>query len=178
MDDAAFPRETGGLPGPRRKTGDETIRFHLNGRRVELAVEPDRKLLWVLRVDRATGSVKVERVVCAQDMGECVNPAGAVLRVEGCVTMGLGYSCLTAEVRFRGGRILDENFATEKLPRFSWAPAVEVILVENPDMPPQGGGEPAITLMGGSWPTPRTTRWARGRTRCPRRRRGCCGQWA
>jgi nicotinate dehydrogenase subunit B len=101
-----------------------------------------------VHVDRTTGTVKVERVVCAQDMGECVNPAGAVLQVEGCITMGLGY-CLSEEVRFQGGKVLDQNFGTYRLPRFSWTPAMEVILVDNPDMPPQGGGEPAITLMGG-----------------------------
>jgi isoquinoline 1-oxidoreductase len=101
-----------------------------------------------VRVDRTTGAVKVNRVVCAQDMGECVNPAGAILQVEGCITMGLGY-CLSEEVRFQGGRVLDENFGTYTIPRFSWTPAIEVILVDNPDMPPQGCGEPAITLMGG-----------------------------
>jgi len=101
-----------------------------------------------VRVDDRTGIVSVDRVVCAQDMGECVNPAGAKLQVEGCITMGLGYA-LTEEVRFEGGKILDENFGTYTLPHFSWTPEMEVILVENMDMPPQGGGEPAITLMGG-----------------------------
>lgn len=101
-----------------------------------------------VRVDDRTGVVSVDRVVCVQDMGECVNPAGAKLQVEGCITMGLGYA-LTEEVRFEGGKILDENFGTYTLPRFSWTPEMEVILVENLDMPPQGGGEPAITLMGG-----------------------------
>ena len=99
-------------------------------------------------VDRETGHVKVERVVCAQDMGECVNPAGAILQVEGCITMGLGY-CLSEGLRFRGGNILDHNFATYTLPRFSWTPEIEVRIVENRELPPQGGGEPAITLMGG-----------------------------
>jgi isoquinoline 1-oxidoreductase len=99
-------------------------------------------------VDRGTGGVKVDRVVCVQDMGECVNPAGAILQVEGCVTMGLGY-CLGEGLRFQGGRILDENFATYTLPRFSWTPDIEVQILENLEMPPQGGGEPAITLMGG-----------------------------
>jgi nicotinate dehydrogenase subunit B len=28
-------------------------------------------------------------------------------------------------------------------------PKIEAILVENPAIPPQGGGEPAITCMGG-----------------------------
>ncbi len=101
-----------------------------------------------VNVDRETGHVKVERVVCAQDMGECVNPAGAILQVEGCITMGLGY-CLREGLRFRGGNILDHNFASYPLPRFSWTPKIEVRIVENREMPPQGGGEPAITLMGG-----------------------------
>ena len=62
--------------------------------------------------------------------------------------MGLGY-CLTEEIRFKGGRILDGNFDTYQIPRFSWLPKVEAVLVDNPEMPPQGCGEPSITTMGG-----------------------------
>jgi isoquinoline 1-oxidoreductase len=98
-------------------------------------------------VDRATGAVKVERVVCAQEMGIVVNPDGARMQTEGCITMGLGYA-LAEEVRFEGGRILDTNFGTYALPRFSWVPAIETVLVPNDDLAPQGGGEPAIVCMG------------------------------
>jgi nicotinate dehydrogenase subunit B len=89
----------------------------------------------------------VERVVAAQEMGLVVNPMGAVMQVEGCVTQGLGY-CLAEELRFAGGRIEDRNFDTYHLPRFSWVPAIETVLVPNPEQPPQGGGEPAIVPMG------------------------------
>jgi isoquinoline 1-oxidoreductase len=99
-------------------------------------------------VDRATGAVQVERVVCAQEMGIVVNPDGAKMQVEGCVTMGLGYA-LTEEVRFEGGRVLEANFDTYPLPRFSWVPRIETVLVPNDDLAPQGGGEPAIVNMGG-----------------------------
>jgi CO/xanthine dehydrogenase Mo-binding subunit len=44
---------------------------------------------------------------------------------------------------------LDENFDTYEIPRFSWLPKIETVLVDNPEVPPQGCGEPAITLMGG-----------------------------
>ena len=44
--------------------------------------------------------------------------------------------------------IRDENFDTYELPRFSWLPKIETVLVDNPAMPPQGCGEPAITPMG------------------------------
>ncbi|MHC4383979.1 MAG: xanthine dehydrogenase family protein molybdopterin-binding subunit [Planctomycetota bacterium] len=98
-------------------------------------------------VHRETGHVQVKRVVCAQDTGEVINPAGVRLQVEGCVTMGLGYA-LTEEVRFRGGNVLDKNFDTYQIPRFSWLPQIEVVLVDNHDLPPQGCGEPAITTMG------------------------------
>jgi nicotinate dehydrogenase subunit B len=46
------------------------------------------------------GMVTVRRVVCAQEMGIVVNPEGAILQVEGCITMGLGYA-LAEKVRFQ-----------------------------------------------------------------------------
>jgi nicotinate dehydrogenase subunit B len=98
-------------------------------------------------VDPSTGAVKVERVVCAQDMGIVVNPDGAKMQMEGSITMGLGYA-LSEEVRFQGGRIADANFDTYGLPRFSWVPVIETVLVPNDDLAPQGGGEPAIINMG------------------------------
>jgi isoquinoline 1-oxidoreductase len=98
-------------------------------------------------VDGTTGAVKVNRVVCAQEMGVVVNPDGARMQIEGCITMGLGYT-LSEEVRFEGGKILDANFGTYGLPRFSWVPLIQTALVSNDDLPPQGGGEPAIINVG------------------------------
>jgi CO/xanthine dehydrogenase Mo-binding subunit len=98
-------------------------------------------------VDRATGRITVVRVVCAQDMGVLVNPDGALQQAEGCITMGLGYT-LTEEVRFRNGQVLDGNFDTYGLPRFSWLPKIDVVILDSPDLPAQGGGEPAIVTMG------------------------------
>ncbi len=100
-----------------------------------------------VKVDKRTGHVQVERVVCAQDMGLVINPAGAKIQVEGCITMGLGYA-LTEEVHFKGGEILDINFDTYEIPRFSWVPQIETVLVEANESPPQGGGEPAIVPVG------------------------------
>ena len=98
-------------------------------------------------VDAAKGTVQVKRVVCAQDMGVVINPEGATIQMEGCITMGLGYA-LTEEVHFKGGRVLDTNYDTYEIPRFSWVPKIETVLIENNETAPQGGGEPAIILMG------------------------------
>jgi isoquinoline 1-oxidoreductase len=98
-------------------------------------------------VDEATGKVTVDRVVCAQDMGIVVNPLGATMQMEGCVAMGLGY-VFTEELQFEGGAIADENFGTYEIPRFSSMPRIETVLVQNDELAPQGGGEPAIVPMG------------------------------
>ena len=93
------------------------------------------------------GAVQVKRVVCAQDMGLVINPEGAKMQIEGCITMGLGYA-LTEEIHFKGGEIFDLNFDTYEIPRFSWLPKIETVLIDAKDSPHQGGGEPAIICMG------------------------------
>ncbi len=98
-------------------------------------------------VDKQTGAVQVKRVVCAQDMGQCVNTQGAIIQIEGCIMMGLGYT-LTEEVHFRAGEIKDLNYDTYEIPRFSWLPKIETVLIENNELPASGGGEPAIINMG------------------------------
>jgi CO/xanthine dehydrogenase Mo-binding subunit len=100
-----------------------------------------------VEVNKGTGEVQVKRIVCAQDMGLSINPHGARLQMEGCVTMGMGYA-LTEEVRFSEGEIFSLNFDTYEIPRFSWVPKIETIVVQDKDSPPQGGGEPAIICMG------------------------------
>jgi len=101
-----------------------------------------------VKVDKATGKIQVVRLVSAQDMGVVVNPEGARQQMEGCLTMGLGYA-LAEEVHFRNGEVLDTNFDTYEMPRFSWVPKIETVILESPDLAAQGGGEPAIVPMGG-----------------------------
>ena len=100
-----------------------------------------------VQVDKATGNVKVKRVVCVQNMGLAVNPEGATIQMEGCITMGLGYA-LKEHIRFEGQAVLDANFDTYEIPRFSWLPEIETVIIDNKDTDPQGGGEPAIIIMG------------------------------
>jgi nicotinate dehydrogenase subunit B len=98
-------------------------------------------------VDKKTGQVRVKRVVLAQDMGLVINPEGARQQMEGAITMGIGYA-LSEGIRFKDGRILDENFDTYQIPRFSWIPVMDTVLIPNPDLQAQGGGEPPIVCMG------------------------------
>ncbi|MCK5219467.1 xanthine dehydrogenase family protein molybdopterin-binding subunit, partial [bacterium] len=81
-----------------------------------------------VEVDKSSGKITVKRVVCAQDMGLVINPQGAVIQMEGCITMGLGYA-LTEDLRFRGKQVLDANFDTYEIPRFSWLPKIETVII-------------------------------------------------
>jgi isoquinoline 1-oxidoreductase len=98
-------------------------------------------------VDKNSKQVQVERMVCTQDMGEIINPLGATLQIEGGLIMGLGYA-LSEEIIFEGGKILSENFGDYEITRFSGTPDIDVVLIDNPDLSPQGCGEPAITTTG------------------------------
>ena len=98
-------------------------------------------------VDKATGHVQVKRVVSVLDVGLTVNPDGMRQQMEGCVTMGLGYA-LSEEVHFQGGEVLDHNFDSYGIPRFSWLPRIETVLIDNAETPATGGGEPPIITMG------------------------------
>jgi nicotinate dehydrogenase subunit B len=100
-----------------------------------------------VKVDVDSGNVQPVRIVCAQDMGEIINPQGARLQIEGGITMGLGYA-LKEEIFFNGKRILTENFDDYEITRFSIAPQIDAVLVNNPELAPQGCGEPAITTTG------------------------------
>lgn len=104
-------------------------------------------LMAEVKVNERTGDVRVERVVCAQDTGEMINPEGIRIQIEGCIIMGLGY-LFTEEIHFNGGDIRDRNFDTYEISRFSWIPKIETVLIDNPGLAPQGCGEPAITGMG------------------------------
>jgi nicotinate dehydrogenase subunit B len=80
-------------------------------------------------------------------MGLCVNPLGATMQMEGCITMGLGYT-LTEEIEYDGGKILSTNFDNYEIPHFTWVPKIETFVFEHMDEKPQGGGEPAIITVG------------------------------
>src|ERR1039457_957925 len=67
--------------------------------------------------------------------------------MEGCITMGLGYS-LTEEVHFKDGEVLDRNFDSYPIPRFSWLPKIETLIIDNPGQPALGCGEPPIITSG------------------------------
>ena len=101
----------------------------------------------IAEIELKNGSIRVKKIVAAQEMGICINPKGSLMQMEGCIMMALGYT-LTEDIRFKGGRIFTNNFHNYTVPRFSWLPEIDAFIVKNDDLAPQGGGEPAIVAIG------------------------------
>jgi nicotinate dehydrogenase subunit B len=131
------------------KFGWKTLKSNGKGYGVALGIDAGTSVATIaeVEVDKKTGNVKVNRVVCAQDMGLVINPEGAAIQMEGCITMGLGYA-LREDIHFKNGEILDVNFDTYEIPHFSWLPKIETVIIDDKEAAPQGGGEPAIVTMG------------------------------
>jgi isoquinoline 1-oxidoreductase len=100
-------------------------------------------------VDKLTGVVQPIRVVCAQDMGQVVNPHGATIQTEGGITMGLGYT-LYEDIEFNGGAVKTTGFDNYEITRFSKTPKITCVFIDKMDAKPEGGGEPAIICVGGA----------------------------
>jgi len=93
----------------------------------------------------AQGPPRVERVVCAMDCGQVVNPDGVRAQLEGGVTFGLS-AALGNEITIANGRVQQNNFNDFPALRISAAPRVEVHLVANGESP-GGVGETGTSCI-------------------------------
>jgi len=91
----------------------------------------------------ATKKVHVRRVVQAWESGAVVNPDGLRNQLSGAIVQGIG-GALFEQVLFAGGRIENASFAQYRLPRFSDAPEIEIVLLDRKDLPSAGAGETGI----------------------------------
>jgi CO/xanthine dehydrogenase Mo-binding subunit len=94
-------------------------------------------------VDRATGNVKIARVVTAFECGAIVNPDNLRNQIEGANIMGLG-GALFESVEFENGRILNARFSDYRVPRFGDIPVIETVMLDRKDIPSAGAGETPI----------------------------------
>lgn len=99
-----------------------------------------------VRVNPATGAVKLEKLTLVVDAGAIVSPSGALAQVEGASLWGASLA-LHEGTAFENGQVKAVNFDTYTPMRMADAPEVEVEFVKS-DQPPVGLGEPATTVVG------------------------------
>jgi CO/xanthine dehydrogenase Mo-binding subunit len=93
-----------------------------------------------VRVDLASGVVRVKRVVVAHDCGLVINPDGLKNQIEGNVIQSLSRA-LKEEVRFDETGVTSVDWEAYPLLTFSETPEVDIVLINRPDQPAIGAGE-------------------------------------
>jgi CO/xanthine dehydrogenase Mo-binding subunit len=95
-------------------------------------------------VERASGRIRVTRLVCTHDCGLMVNPECVRSQVEGCLLQGLSRT-LFEEVTFDRSRVTSVDWSSYPVLTFPDAPLLEIELIDRPTEPPVGVGEAATT---------------------------------
>jgi nicotinate dehydrogenase subunit B len=93
-----------------------------------------------VEVERATGMVRVTRIVCAHDCGLMINPDNVRAQVEGCILQTLSRT-LFEETLFDASRVTSVDFDSYPLLRFPDVPKLDIILIDRPDERALGVGE-------------------------------------
>jgi len=95
-----------------------------------------------VQVDTTSGAVRVKRVVVAHDCGLIINPDGLKNQIEGNVIQSLSRA-LKEEVMFDEWRVQSVDWDSYPILTFSEVPEVEIVLINRPDQPALGAGEPS-----------------------------------
>jgi CO/xanthine dehydrogenase Mo-binding subunit len=121
-------------PAPGSGRGIAYVRYNQALNYIAIAME--------VAVDRATGKIAVRRVTCAHDSGLVVNPDALRNQVEGCILQTLSRT-LHEEVQFDQSRVTSVDWVRYPILTFPEVPAVEVALLNHPELPILGAGEGA-----------------------------------
>jgi CO/xanthine dehydrogenase Mo-binding subunit len=109
--------------------------------------------LALVRIDRATGEVRVEKYLVANDVGRAVNPMMVEGQLVGGFAQGLG-GALFEEFRYdERGQPLSTTFADYLIPTLSEMPAIDVLIAEDAPSPlnplgVKGAGEGGTNAVG------------------------------
>jgi len=87
--------------------------------------------------------VTVKKVCVAHDCGLIINPDGLKNQIEGNVIQGTSRA-LMEEVKFDSSGIKNLDWVSYPILRYEKIPQIDITLIDRPEMPALGGGEPSI----------------------------------
>jgi nicotinate dehydrogenase subunit B len=129
-------------PSPRRdQTGSKVSGRGIayaqrNGTRVAVIAEVD--------IDRASGKIWARKFTVAHDCGQIINPDGLVKCIEGNIVQGVSRT-LWEEVTFDSKMVTSVDWVSYPILDITETPGqVDVVLINHPELPPTGAGEPSI----------------------------------
>ena len=100
-----------------------------------------------IEVNKQTGRIWVKKVSIAHDCGMMVNPIGVRAALEGQIMQGISRT-LHEEVHFDEKRVKSVDWTTYRIANLNDVPGeVDLVLINRPDKPIGGAGEPAIVCF-------------------------------
>ncbi|HEY1546002.1 MAG TPA: molybdopterin cofactor-binding domain-containing protein, partial [Xanthobacteraceae bacterium] len=107
----------------------------------------------VVRIDRETGGVAIERYIAGYDIGRAINPTLVKGQIAGGFAQGLGGALYEEFTYSEQGDPLSASFADYIMPTARETPNIEIILTEDSPTPLnplgiKGAGESGITPVG------------------------------
>jgi nicotinate dehydrogenase subunit B len=98
-----------------------------------------------VEVNRQTGAIRCTRFYVAHDCGQIINPDGVRAQIEGQVIQTVSRT-LKEELKWNRSRVTSVDWASYPILRFPEVPEVIMELINRPNDPPWGVGEPAACL--------------------------------
>ena len=89
-----------------------------------------------------TDDIRVKRLTLVVDVGEAINPDGVINQIEGGAIQATSW-VLKERVRFDRSRIMSTSWTDYPILKFSEVPAVDVEIIQRPEIEPVGAGEAA-----------------------------------
>ena len=132
-------------PAPQRERSGDLLR----GRGIAFAERRDTSVAVVaeVEVERKTGRIWARKFTVAHDCGLIINPEGLRYTIEGNVVQGLSRT-LFEEVRFDRNAVTSIDWASYPILEIQDAPeAIEVALINRPEVALSGAGEPTIRCI-------------------------------
>ena len=95
-------------------------------------------------INRTTGKIWARKFTVAHDCGQIINPDGLKMCIEGNIVQGVSRT-LWEEVQFDKQAVTTVDWLTYPILDITEAPeAIETVLINHPELPPTGAGEPSI----------------------------------
>jgi nicotinate dehydrogenase subunit B len=129
-------------PSPRKGQSGNTV----SGRGFAYVQRHGTRLAIVANVDvdRSSGKIWPRKFTVAHDCGQIINPDGLVRVIEAGVVQGISRT-LWEEVKFNNKNVTSVDWQSYPILDIAEAPeAIDVVLIDRPEIPPSGAGEPAI----------------------------------
>jgi len=98
-------------------------------------------------VDKTTGEVQIKKMWAAVDVGEIINLDGITNQIEGGMIQAASWT-LKEQVTFTQEEITSTDWSSYPIFRFSEISEVEVVMINRPDRPAEGGGEVSMPPTG------------------------------